>query len=185
MATGVLALQGCITPHISMLERIGEKVIRITSSDLLAHVDRLILPGGESTTMLTLMERYGLIEGLSDFGKTKPMWGICAGAILMAKEVHNPRQRSLQLMDILAERNHYGSQRESFKAKIEVDCIRQTIEGDFIRAPLLRPISKAVDVLATHGQDPVLLRQGRLLASSFHVELGADPRLHEYFLGIH
>lgn len=184
MTTGVLALQGCISPHLEMLSRIGEEALRVTSPEHLTRVDRLILPGGESTTMLSLMERFGLFDSLADFGRRRPVWGICAGAILMAKEVHNPKQRSLQLMDIMAERNHYGSQRESFKASIQIDVIRQSIEADFIRAPLLRPTSKTVQILATHGQDTVLMQQGKLLAASFHVELGDNPRLHEYFLAI-
>jgi 5'-phosphate synthase pdxT subunit len=147
----------------------------------------MILPGGESTTMLSLMLRANLFEPLQFFGKTKPMWGICAGSILMAKEVEHPTQQSLGLLSIKATRNFYGSQKESFKARLEVAdevAAGAPLEADFIRAPLLTSLSETVSVLAYLEKQPVLFQQGHLLASSFHTELGTDARLHQYFLNL-
>jgi 5'-phosphate synthase pdxT subunit len=132
--------------------------------------------------MLRLIQSAELLDLLREFGATKPMWGICAGAILLAKEVCHPSQSSLALMDIRATRNFYGSQRESFKSQVTVSPFQDPFEVDFIRAPLLEATNPQVELLASHQGQAAMLRQGKLLASSFHIELGQDPRLHEMFV---
>ena len=184
MTVGVLAVQGCVDPHVRMFEKLGQKCIKVRSKEDLALIDRIVLPGGESTTMLTLLARTGLEEPLKAFGKTNPVWGICAGSILIAKRVSHPEQRSFDLIDIHAIRNFYGSQLDSFSAILEVSPLNATLQVDFIRAPKLVPMSKEVSILAHHNNDTVLLRQGHILASSFHTELGEDTKLHGYFLSL-
>lgn len=184
MTVGILALQGCVDPHIELVERLGAEATRVRRLEDLEAIDRIILPGGESTTMLTLLDKSSLGPALLDFGRTHPVWGICAGAILIAREVEHPRQRSLGLIDIVAHRNHYGPQTESFTTDVTIDLFPGPMKVDFIRAPLLKPLSDNVTIHARHDGAPVLLRQGRVLASSFHAELGEDSRLHRYFLDL-
>jgi len=184
MKVGVLALQGAVEPHLEMFRRLGQPCLAVRQPADLEEIDRIILPGGESTTMLSLLERSELLAPLSEFGRSHPVWGICAGAILIAREVEHPRQRSLGLINILARRNHYGSQLDSFKTPVQVASLTEPIEADFIRAPLLSPLSASVRVLAEHGGAPVLMQEGRILASSFHTELGTNPRLHALFLSL-
>jgi 5'-phosphate synthase pdxT subunit len=181
---GVLALQGCVDPHIELFQRLGAEVRKVRRPEDLESIDRIVLPGGESTTMLTLLDKSGLGPALLDFGRSHAVWGICAGAILIAREVEHPRQRSLGLIDLIAHRNHYGSQLESFTTEVSIDLFPGAMKVDFIRAPLLKPLSDKVTVHAKHEGVAVLLRQGRVLASSFHAELGEDTRLHRYFLDL-
>ena len=182
MTVGILALQGCVSPHQVMLAKLGQNSREVRNLADLEAVDRLILPGGESSTMLKLMERQNLLPALREFGKTQAIWGICAGSILLAKEVKNPEQRSLNLIEIRATRNFYGSQLESFSEEIE--CLNKTITVDFIRAPLLEALSNKVIILAKRSEQAILMQQGRILVSSFHTELRADPSLHQYFLSL-
>jgi pyridoxal 5'-phosphate synthase pdxT subunit len=121
---------------------------------------------------------------LAEFGKTHPLWGVCAGSILIASKVSRPEQRSFNLIDMHAIRNFYGSQLNSFKTPLKVEKLGSDLSVDFIRAPKLEPLSDKVSVLALHNGAPVLLQQGKILASSFHVELGEDTKLHEYFAGL-
>ena len=181
-AVGVLALQGCIEPHIQILKSLGAATRAVRLPGDLDSIDRIILPGGESTTMLKLMDRTGMYEALRKFGETHPVWGICAGAILIAREVVHPEQRSMGLIDIRATRNFYGSQLDSFKTRIEIDVPRLSPDVAFIRAPLLEPLNREVQVLANHNGQSILLKQGHVMAASFHIELGAEKGLHEYFL---
>lgn len=167
-----------------MFERLGAETRKVRRVDDLAAIDRLVLPGGESTTMLALLDKSGLGPALLDFGRTHAVWGICAGAILIAREVEHPRQRSLGLIDIMAHRNHYGPQTESFTADVTIDLFPGPMRVDFIRAPLLKPLSNNVTVHARHEGSAVLMRQGRVMASSFHAELGEDTRLHRYFIDL-
>jgi 5'-phosphate synthase pdxT subunit len=167
-----------------MFERLGAETRKVRRPDDLTMVDRLVLPGGESTTMLALLDKSGLGPALLDFGRAHPVWGICAGAILIAREVEHPRQRSLGLIDIIAHRNHYGPQTESFTAEVTIDLFPGPMKVDFIRAPLLKPLSNSVTVHARHDGVAVLMRQGRVMASSFHAELGEDTRLHRHFLDL-
>lgn len=184
---GILGFQGCIEPHEKMLRALGAEPVRVRTTEDLASVERLILPGGESTTMLRFLKLYDLIPAIQEFAKTKPVWGICAGAILAAKTVSNPSQQSLNLINIEAHRNFYGSQLDSFTVPVSVAGLTKPIEAQFIRAPRLNPLPPSEDtesakVLATVDQQPVFLAQGKTWACSFHVELGDDPSLHELFL---
>ena len=178
---GVLALQGCIDPHLTILNKLNIPTVKVRTVEDLSRVDRIILPGGESTTMLKLLGRTGLEGALIDFARTHPVWGICAGSILLATKVSNPSQRSFGLIDIHAIRNYYGSQRESFKTSLSIPLIGNEINVDFIRAPKLEPLRDDVEVLAQYGEDAVLLRAKNIMVSSFHVELSDETRLHQYF----
>ena len=197
MQVGVLALQGCVDPHLRMIAALGAGGVAVREAQQFKHIDRLILPGGESSTMLKLLGLYNLFPVLKEFGAHKPIWGICAGAILLAREVENPKQESLNLIAVRARRNHYGAQLESFETSLHVpalaainsaagstagDKVVEPISVQFIRAPLLQKIDADVEVLAEHAGAEVLLRKDNVLVSSFHVELGTDARLHEYFL---
>ena len=182
MTVGVLALQGCVDPHLEMLKKIGVEGKKILTAADLAQVDRLIMPGGESTTMLKLLNLTGLFTEIKSFAKKNPVWGICAGAILCAKEVVNPSQQSLGIVGIRAHRNFYGSQLDSFKTSIEVRGFPDRIDVDFIRAPRLEPIDPDVEVLAKDMDGtPLLMQQGHCLVSAFHTELGTSTALHKYF----
>ncbi len=184
---GILGYQGCIEPHEELLSRLDVPHVRVLSPADLSRVNRLILPGGESTTMLNFIKAHGMMSPLRDFAKSHPMWGICAGAILLANEVANPDQDSLKLIDIAAHRNFYGPQAESFTTSLEVDFLREPIQVHFIRAPLLCPSSaktgtKPIVVHAKFRGEPVFFSQGHIWACSFHAELGHDTTLHEAFL---
>ena len=178
---GVLALQGAVTPHLEKIKAVGFTPQRVTSKESLAVCDRIILPGGESTTMLKLIDSSELWQPLLTFFKEKPTWGTCAGAILLAKKVINPAQRSFEVIDIQAERNAYGSQLDSFKTTLTVTGIDHQIEADFIRAPKLTALSNNVEVLAEHDGNEVMLRQGVTVVTSFHSELGNGLELHDWF----
>jgi pyridoxal 5'-phosphate synthase pdxT subunit len=185
---GVLALQGDFAAHAAALERAGAEPVLVRESSQLDDLDGLILPGGESTTMLKLMHYDGLMEALSAFGRRKPIFGTCAGAILMANEVSSPPQESLGLMDIGVERNAYGRQIDSRVTEIapDPDFERRTapgkLEAVFIRAPIIRRVGEGGKVLARYQGDPVLVEQDRHLVSTFHPELTGDLRVHELFL---
>lgn len=184
---GILGFQGCIEPHERILNALGAVTVRVRTREDLDSVDRLILPGGESTTMLRFLKHYDLILPIQEFAKNLPVWGICAGAILAAREVHHPSQDSLDLITISAHRNFYGSQLDSFTVPLSVRGLTRPIEAQFIRAPLLNPLpdsqhSGPVEIMAKLEQQPVFFAQHKTWASSFHVELGEDPSLHELFL---
>jgi|SRR5579864_1016572 len=185
---GVLALQGDFEAHSRALARVGaEPVFARTASDL-EGLDGLVIPGGESTTMLKLMNAEGMIRPLVEFGQKRPIFGTCAGAILLASEVTHPAQQSLGLMDLTVERNAYGRQIDSRVAQVtlETDFTQRTESGDleavFIRAPIIRRIGANATVLASYEGDPVLVEQGRHLVATFHPELGSDSRVHELFI---
>jgi 5'-phosphate synthase pdxT subunit len=184
MRVGVLSFQGAVTPHLRMLESLGVNTVRVTDAQSLNQCDRLVIPGGESTTMLKLIESNNMWEPLDKFLDSRPCWGTCAGAILLAKKVSNPSQKSFQKINIEALRNAYGSQLDSFKAILNIPNISQNLEVDFIRAPKLRKLDDCVNVLCVHDQNEVLLQQNHILVSSFHTELGQDTSLHKYFLSI-
>jgi len=179
---GVLALQGDFEAHQKALERAGAAALPVRSASDLDAVDALIIPGGESTTMLKLLDREKLLEPLAAFGQNKPIFGTCAGAILIANHVQNPAQQSLGLMDMTVERNAYGRQLESHIAKIHPEGWPGDLEAVFIRAPIIRQVGPKARVLAYHRNDPVLVEQGRHMAATFHPELTQDPRIHRMFL---
>jgi 5'-phosphate synthase pdxT subunit len=177
---GVLALQGDFEAHRAALERAGAHAIEVRTAADLDAVDGLIIPGGESTTMLKLLDMEGLFQPLAKFGATKPIFGTCAGAILLATEVLNPSQASLRLLDLTVERNGYGRQIDSRIAKIEVDG--QPTEAVFIRAPVIRRVGPRAKVLASYEGTPVLVEQGLHLVATFHPELSTGGRIHRHFI---
>lgn len=184
----MLALQGDFEAHSQALTRAGaEPSLARTASDL-DDLDGLIIPGGESTTMLKLLNAENLLEPLAEFGRRRPIFGTCAGAILLAEEVTHPAQPSLGLMNLTVERNGYGRQIDSRVVHIapEPEFAGRTHSGDleavFIRAPIIRRVGPEAHVLATYQGDPVLVEQGRHLVATFHPELGSDSRVHDLFL---
>lgn len=186
---GILALQGDFEAHRKAVEEAGGRAVEVRAAAGLDAVDGLIIPGGESTTMLKLLHAENLFEPLARFGRERPVFGTCAGAILLAAKVTHPEQESLGLMNILVERNGYGRQLDSRVARIAVeDDFRRRaggadeLEAVFIRAPIIRGTGEGVRVLARYGGDPVLVEQGRHLAATFHPELTADRRVHGLFL---
>ena len=184
---GVLALQGDFDAHAKAVERAGGKAVLVRSPEDLSELDGLIIPGGESTTMLKLLHYENLAEPLAEFGRCKPVFGTCAGAILMAREVRNPQQESFNLMDIVVERNAYGRQVDSRVVEIESPELEKRtspgkMEAVFIRAPIIREINDGVNVLAEYEGDPVLIEQGPHLVATFHPELTKDDRVHRLFL---
>ena len=179
---GVLALQGDFEAHEKALQRAGGQAVEVRSAEDLKHIDGLIIPGGESTTMLKLLEQERLLDPLREFGEQRPVFGTCAGGILLASEVSNPPQPSLGLMDISVERNGYGRQLESRIAHLQPEGFENDLEAVFIRAPIIRRVGAGVRVLARYRQDPVLVEQGRHLVATFHPELTEDSRVHLMFL---
>jgi len=185
---GVLSLQGDFAAHGAALERAGAEAVYVRDAAQLRDLDGLVIPGGESTTMLKLLHYDGLMEPLAEFGREKPIFGTCAGAILLAKEVSHPAQESLGLMDIGVERNAYGRQIDSRVTEIEPEPEFQRrfgagkLEAVFIRAPIIRKVNGSARVLARYNGDPVLVEQGRHLVATFHPELTADSRVHALFL---
>jgi len=177
---GVLALQGDYEAHRKAIEEAGGRAVEVRTAAEMNACDGLILPGGESTTMLKLLDMEQLTQPLRDFAATKPVFGTCAGAILLAQTVSHPEQASLQLLDIDVERNGYGRQVDSRIAKI--DTAEGVIEAVFIRAPIIRRVGSAARVLATFGKDPVWVEQGRHMVTTFHPELSAGSKVHRRFL---
>lgn len=181
---GVLAIQGDYAAHATALSDSGAIPHEIRKPDQLVELDGLILPGGESTTMLKFLERNGLFEALLAFAQQKPVFGTCAGSILLAKEVLNPTQRSLGLLDMAVERNAYGRQIDSAILVEQTSLPGGPLEMVFIRAPRIVSVGPEVEVLASREGFPVLVRQGRLMAATFHPELSADRRVHGLFVAI-
>lgn len=178
---GVLALQGDFEAHRKAIERAGARALEVRTKDQLAQCDGLIIPGGESSTMLKLLEIEGLTDAVRAFGAKKPIYGTCAGAILLAHEVTRPHQASLDLMDITVERNGYGRQIDSRIAKVPVKD-GADFEAVFIRAPIIRKVGKDANVLASYEGDPVWVEQGRHMVTTFHPELTDDSRIHRRFV---
>ena len=185
---GILSLQGDFAAHGAAVERAGAAPVYVRERAQFAEIDGLIIPGGESTAMLKLLHYEGLFDDLAEFGRRKPMFGTCAGAILMAKEVSHPAQESLGLIDIAVERNAYGRQIDSRVVEIETepDFQQRTapgkLEAVFIRAPIIRHVNGNVKVLARYEGDAVLIEEGPHLVATFHPELTSDPRVHKLFL---
>jgi 5'-phosphate synthase pdxT subunit len=172
---GVLALQGNFREHASVLRRLGAEVVEVRKPEQLDGLDGLIVPGGESTAMRRLMRIYALEEPLASFAG--PLFGTCAGMILFDR-------RHLDLIDVEVERNAYGRQVASFEDDVELDGEEKPLRGVFIRAPRLEEAGPDVEVLGRLRGEPVLVRQGRVLAASFHPELTDDTRVHERFLAL-
>jgi 5'-phosphate synthase pdxT subunit len=187
MKIGVLALQGDFDAHRRRLEELGADVVLVRKPEQLDEVDALVIPGGESTTFLKLLGEKGF-QQLKDFVATKPTFGTCAGAIMLATEVENPKQQGLGAMDMTVRRNAYGRQIDSFIDQLnvapELEQGKGPLEMVFIRAPRIERVGSGIEVLARHGSDPVLVRKGRTMAATFHPELSEDSRVHAYFLGL-
>lgn len=184
MKIGVLALQGDFALHIKALARCGVEAVEIRKPEELEGLDGLIIPGGESTTLLKLMEEWRFVPALEKLHAAgTPIFGTCAGLILLAREVESPHQFSLGFIDVGVERNAYGRQRESFAAEgeVELDGARRRVEMVFIRAPRIRRLGPGVTTLARHDGEPVMAREGRVLVATFHPELTADASIHRYF----
>jgi 5'-phosphate synthase pdxT subunit len=195
MTIGVLALQGDFDAHRRRLEELGVKVVLVKKPAQLDEIDGLIIPGGESGTFLNLLGEDGF-EKLKQFVRLKPTFGTCAGAILLAAEVENPTQAGLGAIDIAIRRNAYGRQLDSSirQGKLLQAALNQKQTGQkqtdsplemvFIRAPKISRVGPAVEVIATEGADPVAVRQGTAMASTFHPELSDDTRIHQAFLDL-
>ena len=184
MTIGVLALQGDFDLHKKALARIGEESAEVRLPRELERVDSLVMPGGESTTLLKLLDAWEFVPALEKFHAAgKPIFGTCAGLILLAREVESPKQASLGLIDLVAERNAYGRQKESFETEGEADLGQgiRPLKMVFIRAPRIRRMGPAVTPLVMHRGECVMARQGSVLVAAFHPELTDDETVHRYF----
>jgi 5'-phosphate synthase pdxT subunit len=185
---GVLALQGDFAAHREALARVGAEPVLVREPGQFQEIDGLVIPGGESTTMLKLLHYDNLLEPLRQFVREKPVFGTCAGAILLANKVSNPAQESLGTMDITVERNAYGRQLDSRVVELEPEpefqqrTVPGRLEAVFIRAPIIRRVGPGAKVLARYNDDPILVEQGNCLVATFHPELTEDSRVHALFL---
>jgi 5'-phosphate synthase pdxT subunit len=183
---GVLALQGAFREHILALEALDVAADPVRLPEHLAELDGLVIPGGESTAIAKLMDTYGFFDALTEAARDGlPVWGTCAGAILVASEVEDalPDQRTLGIMDIAVRRNAYGRQVDSFEADLHVKRLgHEPFRGVFIRAPWIERVGDGVEVLAEHEGRVVAARDGAVVATTFHPELTGDTRMHRYFL---
>lgn len=185
MKVGVLALQGAVSEHLKMIEQCGHQAIPVKTTTHLNQIQRLIIPGGESTTIGKLLIRYQLDEKIIDLYQRTgiPIFGTCAGMILLAKQVEESKQPILGLMNITVRRNAFGRQINSFETDLEIKIITPPLfKGIFIRAPYITGVQGNVEILSRFGESIVVAREGNILVSSFHPELGNDIRVHQYFL---
>jgi 5'-phosphate synthase pdxT subunit len=180
---GVLALQGDFREHLHLLEALGVGPVSVKTPEGLAGVDALIIPGGESTTIGKMATRFGLIQPLRDSIEAGlPTYGTCAGLILLAGAVTEGDQPLIGALDVVVRRNAFGRQNESFEADLEIDGLEEPFHAVFIRAPWVEKVGGAVEVLADVEDHPVMVRQGNILATSFHPELTGDGRIHQMLL---
>jgi pyridoxal 5'-phosphate synthase pdxT subunit len=181
---GVLAIQGDYAAHAEALSESGAEPVEVRRPDQLAGLDGLILPGGESTTILRFLEKHRFFELLQQYCGAHPVFGTCAGTILLARKVLNPAQRSLGLLDAVVERNAYGRQIDSAILKVKTELPGGPLEMVFIRAPRIVETGAGVQVLARRDGSPALVRQGAIMAATFHPELSNDRRVHKLFVQI-
>jgi 5'-phosphate synthase pdxT subunit len=181
---GVLAIQGDYDAHARALADAGAGPHEVRKPEQLRELDGLILPGGESTTMLKFLEKHGFFEALGEFCAVQPVFGTCAGSILLAREVRNPSQRSLGVLDAVVERNAYGRQIDSAILNAPSALPGGDLEMVFIRAPRILNVGPGVETLASRDGAPVLVRQGNIMAATFHPELSDDRRVHKLFVEI-
>ncbi|WP_449622848.1 pyridoxal 5'-phosphate synthase glutaminase subunit PdxT [Robertmurraya sp. Marseille-Q9965] len=182
---GVLALQGAVREHIQAIEACGAEAVIIKKNEQLEDIDGLVIPGGESTAIRRLIDKYGFMDGLKSFAqKDKPIFGTCAGLILLAKNLVGYEESHIGVMDVTVERNSFGRQRESFEAKLTIAGIADHYNAVFIRAPHIVQAGENVEVLAKHNERIVMAREGNLLGCSFHPELTDDYRITAYFINM-
>ncbi|PYE88307.1 pyridoxal 5'-phosphate synthase glutaminase subunit PdxT [Bacillus sp. 196mf] len=180
---GVLGLQGAVREHVKLVEASGAEAVVVKRIEQLEEIDGLILPGGESTTMRRLIDKYAFMEPLRTFAKSgKPMFGTCAGMILLAKTLIGYEEAHIGAMDITVERNAFGRQKDSFEAALSIEGVGEDFVGVFIRAPYVVEVADNVEVLSKHGDRMVAVRQDQFLAASFHPELTDDHRVTAYFV---
>ncbi|MFC7395136.1 pyridoxal 5'-phosphate synthase glutaminase subunit PdxT [Scopulibacillus cellulosilyticus] len=179
---GVLGLQGAFREHAKALEATNTEVSIVKRVHELEGLDGLVIPGGESTTMRRLMDKYELFDAIKQFANEKPVFGTCAGLILMAKKIDGQKGPHLALMDINVKRNAFGRQVESFEAELDIKDVADNFVGVFIRAPYITEVGEDVEVLATYDGKIVAARQGHFLTAAFHPELTDDNRFHQYFV---
>ncbi|AHA08670.1 MULTISPECIES: pyridoxal 5'-phosphate synthase glutaminase subunit PdxT [Bacillus] len=180
---GVLGLQGAVREHVKSVEASGAEAVVVKRIEQLEEIDGLILPGGESTTMRRLIDKYAFMEPLRTFAKSgKPMFGTCAGMILLAKTLIGYEEAHIGAMDITVERNAFGRQKDSFEAALSMKGVGEDFIGVFIRAPYVVDVADNVEVLSKHGDRMVAVRQDQFLAASFHPELTDDHRVTAYFV---
>ncbi len=183
MKVGVLALQGAVAEHIRSITLASAEGVPIKKVEQLDGIDGLIIPGGESTTIGKLMRKYDFMDAIRQFSaQGKPIFGTCAGLIVLAERIQGDEEAHLKLMNITVARNAFGRQRESFETDLPVKGIEETVRAVFIRAPLILEVGAGVEVLSTYKDEIVTARQGHLLAASYHPELTDDYRLHQYFV---
>lgn len=185
MKIGVLALQGAVAEHLKMIQDLGEEPVAVKQVEQLAEIDGLILPGGESTTIGKLMVRYGFVEELIKFSEQKkPIFGTCAGLIILAKQINGLEDSHLSLLDVKVERNAFGRQIQSFEADLQVNNVGEDFRAVFIRAPYVMEVAENVEVLSVYEDKIVAVRQEHLLGTAFHPELTDDKRMHKYFIDL-
>lgn len=182
---GVLALQGDVREHLQILERLGVDGVEVKHADQLGSIDALIIPGGESTTIGKMAVRFGLLEPLrSAVEEGMPVYGTCAGMILLASALTEGDQPLIGSLDVVVKRNAFGRQNESFEHEIEIAGLDQPFHAVFIRAPWIDKVGSDVEILASIEDHPVMVRQGNILATSFHPELTDDGRLHQMLIAM-
>lgn len=184
---GVLALQGAFAKHIAMLESLGIHTIDVRKPEDLEVCQGLIIPGGESTTMTRQIDYIHLTDPLKEFAKKKPLFGTCAGLILMSQEIYADPREPFRILDIAVERNAFGRQYESFTVNLEAKLIadkKEIVPAVFIRAPRIRHCGPEVEILASFEQEPVLVKQGFHLGATFHPELTHSTAIHKYFVSL-
>jgi pyridoxal 5'-phosphate synthase pdxT subunit len=180
---GVLGLQGAVREHVKALQQSGAEAIVVKRVEQLADLDGLVLPGGESTTMRRLMDIYGFMDALAQFAEQgKPIFGTCAGMILLAKDIEGQDDAHLKLIDMKVARNAFGRQVDSFEAELPVKGVGNDFNAVFIRAPYVIEVGENVEVLSTYNDNIVAVQEGHFLAAAFHPELTDDYRMHEYFV---
>ena len=185
MKIGVLALQGDVREHVAALDDADATPVEVRTSQALQDVDALVIPGGESTTIGKLLDRFELLRPIEERVRAgMPLFGTCAGLILMARDISGPEDapHRLAVMDIVVRRNAYGRQVDSFEATVPLEGLAQPLQVAFIRAPSIETTGDGVEVLGRHEGRPVLVRQGAMLGATFHPEIAGDHRLHRYFV---
>ena len=182
-SVGVLALQGDVREHVQMLTRLGVDAVPVKHAEQLEQVDALVMPGGESTTIVKMAQRFGLFEPLREsVNAGLPTYGTCAGLILLSTAVSDSDQPALGCLDVVVRRNAFGRQNESFESELEVSGLDTPFHAVFIRAPWVEKAGSEVEIMASIDDHPVMVRQENIMASSFHPELTGDDRLHRFLL---